>query len=183
MKKFGIILFISLLIFGCSVKPKSKAILAKVNNYEITKEEFEAEFIGSIFGGSDTRESRKEFLDNLINRKLIIQDAEAKGLDKEPGFLKSIERFWEQSLLKAALDRKAREISGSLSVNDNAIEEAYKKMAQEGKTDKSYDQLYGQIKWEMSKVKESQAISSWLKHLRDTSKIEVNNDLLEGKIK
>jgi PBP1b-binding outer membrane lipoprotein LpoB len=108
MKRYLSLLFVILLLTGCSRSPAQKDILAKVNNYEITRSEFEDEFKVSPYGKTDTPASRKEFLDTLIDRKLILQYAEQKGYDKEKGFLKLIERFWEQSLLKVALDKKTR---------------------------------------------------------------------------
>ncbi len=181
MKKYGIILCMLLFIFGCSRQPDNKRVLAKINNYEITQEEFEEEFKASSFSRTDTLESRKEFLNNLINRKLILQNAQGKGLDKDKDFLKMIERFWEQSLIKLALDKKSKEIAGSVFVSDKTIEETYQNMLKEGKTDKSYDQMYGQIKWEIVKTQESQMMNDWVAELHKQANIIINYDLLEHK--
>ena len=112
-------------IVSCGRVAKEKIALVKINNYEISKEEFEDEFKASSFGRIGNLASRKEFLDNLINRKLILQDAQRRGLGQDKGFLKMIERFWEQSLLKLALDKKSKEIAGSALVSDKTIEEGY----------------------------------------------------------
>ncbi len=184
MKRHWIFLFGLLFIFGCTIQAENKVILAKINNYKITQEEFEEEFKESNFGGTDTLESRKEFLDNLINRKLILQDAQSKGLDKDKNFLKMIERFWEQSLLKIVLDRKAKEIAGSgLLVTDKVVEEKYNGIIKEGKTDKTYDQMYSQIKWELTKSKESQLMNDWVSELHKKAEIKINYDLLKNKIR
>lgn len=179
MKKNLIFLF-ALLIIGCNRAPtENKQILARINNYEITKQEFEQEFKNSSFGRVDTPESRKEFLINLINRKLILQDAEERGWDKDTSFLKIIEKFWEQSMLKVALDKKTKEIAGSVSVSDKSIEEVYNKMVAGGKTDKTYDKMYSQIKWELNKLQESQAMSNWVSELRRKADITINSELLK----
>jgi len=180
MKRNLIILLSALIILGCSSKAQTKKeILVKINNYEITKEEFEQEFKSSNFSRVDTLESRKEFLQNLINRKLILQDAEAGGLDKDKGFLSMIERFWEQSLLKLALDQKTKEIAGAAFVSDKVVEATYEKIRKEGKTDKTYDQMYNQIKWEITKLKETQMLNNWMSGLRNKAEIKVNKDLLK----
>ena len=111
MRKYLIIVLAVLMIAGCKCQAKDRQILAKINNYEITKQEFEEEFKNSGFSVSDTEESRKSFLENLINRKLVLQEAQRLGVDKDKAFLKSIERFWEQSLLKVMLDKKSKDIS------------------------------------------------------------------------
>jgi hypothetical protein len=179
MRRYLIIL-LSFFIFGCLSKPQGKTpVLAKVNNYEISKQEFEEEFNASSFGRANTLDSKKEFLDSLINRKLIMQDAQRQGLDKNPNFLKAIERFWEQSLLKLALEQKSIEIAGSAIVNDKEIEEAYKQMLASGKTEKPYEQVYDQLKWELTRNKQAEALNNWVFKLRKRAKIAVDYDLLK----
>jgi len=120
MKRKIIFLLTLVLLFGCTkTAPKQKQILAKINNYEITLNEFKEEFRESSYSQDNTPESRKEFLKSLIGRKLILQDAQVIGLDKQKDFLKMIERFWEQSLLKLALERKSQEIAGLPEVKNN----------------------------------------------------------------
>lgn len=179
MRKFLFFLLVLIFIIGCWRTPKEKIIVAKVNNYEITKEEFEQEFKDSVYSRQDTLQSRKEFLDNLINRKLILQDAQKKGLDKNNDFLKTVEKFWEQSLLKIALDKKTKELAGSASVSDKDIEEAYSKMPADVKADKPYENMYTQIKWELTRFKESQQVNDWVSGLRKKAAVTVNNDLLK----
>ncbi len=180
MKRYAIILLAGLFVLGCCPgKPKDKEVLARVNNYEIAQEEFEEEFQASSYAHMDTLESRKDFLNTLINRKLILQDAQNKGLDKDKSFLRMIEKFWEQSLLKLALERKSKEIAGSVMVSDKEIALVYDDLLKNGKTDKSPEQMYQQLKWEITKAKETQAINDWVAQLRYKAAIEVKSDLLK----
>ena len=180
MKKYIFLLLIAVLIFGCAKPPQEKNIVAKINYYEITKEEFERDFKDSAFGRTDTLESRKEFLNNLINQKLILQDAQRKDLDKDKNFLKMIEKFLEQSLLKLTIDKKSKQISGSISVSDRDVESVYQNMAKEGTADKPYSEMYRQIKWEITKIKESKAMNEWIAELHKNARIEVNESLLKN---
>lgn len=180
MKKYIFLLLTAVLIFGCGRAPQEKNIVAKINNYEITREEFEQDFKGSSFGRVDTLESRKEFLNNLINQKLILQEAQRKNLDKDKNFLKMIERFWEQSLLKLAIDKKSKEVSGSTYVSDKEVEGVYQNMAREGTADKPYSQMYRQIKWELTKIKESKAMNEWIAGLHKKADIKINESLLKN---
>ncbi len=178
MKKNFAFVFLFLLIAGCNPAPKDKQILAKINNYEITLDEFKEEFKDSQYAAGETAESKKEFLNNLINRKLILQDAERKGLDKDKSFLRMIERFWEQSLLKLAIERKTRETAGSVSVSDKEIEDAYNNLTAQGKADKPYDQMYQQIKWQITRAKETQQLNDWVNQLHKKADIKIDYDLL-----
>lgn len=177
-RKFTV-LFLLLFIFGCQKQPPVEHILVKVNNYALTKEEFDEDFKNSMYGANDTFEARKEFLNNLINQKLILQDAEKQGLDKQKSFLRIIERFWEQSLMKVALDKKSKDISGSVSVSNDIVKEAYDNMAQAGKADRPYQEMKEQIKWQLIKLKETQLMNDWMDNLRNKAQVKIDYDLLK----
>ncbi|MFA5096080.1 MAG: SurA N-terminal domain-containing protein [Candidatus Omnitrophota bacterium] len=113
MKKLAVFLALSVFLAGCYCRGKSQEIAVKVNDYEISATEFEQEFKDSNFGRTDTAQSRKDFLDNLVNRILILQDAQEQGLDKDPKFLKMVEKFWAQSLLRLAIEKKNKEFEES----------------------------------------------------------------------
>ena len=152
MQRYLSLLFVMLLLSGCSRAPAQKDILARVNNYEITRSEFEDEFKASPYGKIDTPESRKEFLNALIDRKLILQYAQQKDYDKEKGFLKLIEKFWEQSLLKIALDKKTGEIEFKISSSG----------------------------WEAKRTEETKMMSDWMKELRKNAYITIKGDDLNN---
>lgn len=179
MKKAALIFIGLFLICSCAKKEAPSNVLASVNNYEISKAEFELAFQDSRYAKNDTLQAKQEFLNNLINQKLILQEAQRQGLDKEPSFLKLIEKFWEQSLLKTALERKAKEAAGTAKVSDNTIKEAYDNMVKQGKATKPYEAMYSQIKWEISKLKESQKMDDWLVDLKKKAKIKINSGLLK----
>lgn len=131
---------------GC----KDEDVIVSINNYSITRDEFENEFRASPYGKIDTPESRREFLDTLINRKLILQYAQKEGLDKEVNFLKTIEKFWEQSLLKIALDEKIAEIETKLSASG----------------------------WEARRKEEANMVSDWMDDLRKKAHITIKDGIL-----
>lgn len=51
------------------------------------------------------------FIDSLITRELLIQEALRRGINQEESFRASVEDFYEQSLIKILLDRKYREFA------------------------------------------------------------------------
>ena len=97
-------------VVGCgNSKPLSKQdAVAQVGNYCITRQEFEEAYEDSSYGAQGTFASRKNFLNNMINQKVILLDAEKRGLDKNKEFLKMVENFWQQSLLTMAMQEKVR---------------------------------------------------------------------------
>lgn len=107
-----ILLFLTLLaLAGCgnSQPTASQDSVAQVGNYVITRQEFNEAYKDSRYGAEGSFASRKAFLNNMINQKLILLDAEKRGLDKNKEFLKMVENFWQQSLLTMAMQEKVKE--------------------------------------------------------------------------
>jgi SurA N-terminal domain len=127
-------------------------VVISINDYKITRAEFESEFKDSAYGAVDTPESRQNFLNALIDRKLILQYAQKEGLDKETTFLKTIEKFWEQSLLKIVLDRKMLEMA-SRNVAGG---------------------------WEVQRAEDAKKMNDWMSELRTGARITVNEGALKN---
>jgi hypothetical protein len=63
----------------------------------------------SKFGSYHSRGAN--FLDSVITRELLIQAAIKQGINKEEKFRKSVQNFYEQSLIKILIDRKFQSLS------------------------------------------------------------------------
>lgn len=60
----------------------------------------------------------KEFIDDLVLREVLIQEAIASGIADEDQFKRHIQDFFEQSLLKTLLDRKQQGLTVEVSSRD-----------------------------------------------------------------
>jgi len=103
---------LSLVVFICGCftpMAQKEKVVAKVDNYSITQEEFDEAYANSPHSTVSPIQSRQDFLNNMINQKLILLDAQAHGLDKNKEFLKMVENFWQQSLLTMALKEENNE--------------------------------------------------------------------------
>ena len=95
----------ALLITGCHKEPKGQ-ILAIVNGEEISIQELNAELQGARIPDSVDRNAlRKQVLQRLIDRKLIVQKAREQGLDKTPDYIAQ-QRRMEENLLVTLLGQK-----------------------------------------------------------------------------
>jgi hypothetical protein len=177
MNKYLILLLSIIFITGCQPKGDCPKTLARVNDYRISVDEFEKKF-QEFNADNPSPVTKQEFLNGLITQVLILQDAQSKGLDKNNEFLKTVEKFWEQSLLKVAVENKSKEVAGSAFVSDKSIKETYDQMIKDGKAPKPYDQMYQQIKWQLTKERETRIFSKWLADLRKTSKIKIYDNLM-----
>jgi peptidyl-prolyl cis-trans isomerase C len=102
MMAFGLALFFAA-FSACSDKPEGSAkALAIINGKEITAGEFDLrwsqvpEFARKTYAGPD---GRKKFLEELITRELLLQEARKRGLDRDRALVERVERFKERSIL------------------------------------------------------------------------------------
>ena len=167
-------------VLGCQPKPPVGKIVAKIGDYVITKGEFEEAFKSSSYGFQDNAASRQVFLDNMINQKLIILDARAKGLDKNKDFLQMIQNFWEQSLLTVALREKSKDFSpGTTQISSQEAQAIYDQMVKDGKTDKSLNDVYPEIQSMLTRQKESEKLNQWVNDLRQKTTVEIHQEYLK----
>jgi len=46
-----------------------------------------------------------------IKKQILIQEAQRQGLDRKKSFMKTIERYWEQTLIKELLNEEFKRIT------------------------------------------------------------------------
>ena len=135
MKKIVFVALIFLALVACSKKemgPKKEAqkggpVLAKVGTADITQSDFEREmetlpdYAQQMFEGPGGKE---KFLDEIIKKEILYQEALKKGIDKSPDFLKKLEEFKKLTLVSALLEK---EIMSKSTVSDQEVKDYYEK--------------------------------------------------------
>jgi len=181
MKKiFFIILICHFIFIGCSssVSEGDKRIVAQVNKYKMTVDDLRYELKNIPYDDAEllnTEKGRGKYLDRLLEKEMLIQEAQHLGLDREKDFMKSIENYWEQALLKLLLERKSREISGQIRVYDNEIQEYYK----DSEETSPLSRVKADIRRSIRQKKETEAMNVWIKELRKGSFIKINKEISE----
>ena len=134
MKKvLFLILLLSLTISvltGCEQKGKSSsAVLVKVGKSEVTQDDFLKEvsripeWAKGQFSG---KEGKEKFLDELIKRELVYQDAKKMKLDKDPEYLEKVKDFEKMTLISLILKKEVEE---KAKVDDAEVKEFFDKNA------------------------------------------------------
>lgn len=126
-----VIFALVLVITGCAKRPDEKSIVASVNDCKMTLEDFNYEAnevfsVGRMLG--EIPITKKDVLELLITREVLLQEAVREKLDRDKKFLKAIELYWEQTLLKNLLTKKLDEITDKTVVYDKEIIDYYSKM-------------------------------------------------------
>lgn len=113
-----IILLISLLV-GLKIFIPNAAdqdIALVINDQRISRNIFEKEFADR----PQYLKDKREFIDSLISKSLLIQEARRLGIDREATFQASIQNFYEQSLLRSLLDQKTKAME--ITIPDSEID-------------------------------------------------------------
>ena len=82
--------------------PKEAAIV--VNGKTITVEEFSRVCSSKPTDSGD----KNDFINSLITKELLIQESQREGIDREESFRRSIQNYYEQSLIKLLMDEEMR---------------------------------------------------------------------------
>ncbi len=111
---------------ACSDKPAdSSKALAIINGKEITTSEFDLrwsqvpEYARKTYAGTD---GRKKFLEELITRELLLQEAKKRGLDRDRSLAERVERFKERSVLDVLM---REEVDARVTVTVEEIKAYY----------------------------------------------------------
>lgn len=128
MKKLLILILVGIFAFGCAQRnDKDNPVIAKVNKTKITKEDFlkeisrVPEWVRDRFKG---KEGKEQFLEEMIKKELIYQDAKKKRLHKDKEFLDKVEEFKKMTLLSLILKK---EIEEKAVVDDAEVRDFYDK--------------------------------------------------------
>jgi hypothetical protein len=122
-----IVALIFLSIYGCENKrppaPGSGEIVARINNYVMTADDFKDEaklVLSNKKLDADPYTAKKQLLGELITKEVLLQEAQRQNFDKDKAFMKEIERYWEQALLKLLINKKTKELSKSVVTGSKA---------------------------------------------------------------
>lgn len=180
MKKICYAAILIFILTGCSSGRDSgdDRVLAQINQYKMTVGDLRYE-LGNVpydeAAELNTERGRKDFIDRVLEKEILLQEAQRQGLDRGKDFMKSIEKYWEQALLKLLLQRKAREISGSMHVYDNEIEEYCRNTGEKLPFPKAKNDIEKIIRQD----KETKAMNAWIEELKKKSQIKINKNLLQ----
>lgn len=100
-----LIIVLSSLLVGYNLlanRQPREDIALSINGQNITMHEFNR----LSAGRPPYLDDEDDFINSLVTRKLLIQEATKLALDKEENFRWSIQNFYEQSLIKSLMDLK-----------------------------------------------------------------------------
>lgn len=129
MKRLVLLVFVatSVVLFACAKQgeQKSSAYLAKVGSAAITQEDVNRELKGlpdqiqKMFVGPD---GTARFVDELVKKEMLYQEAKKRGLEKNSDYQKKVEDFKKITLISLLL---GKELEEKAKVTDKDVKDYY----------------------------------------------------------
>lgn len=139
--KAAAILFVSLAMFGCKKEgagvagsEKSGPVIAEVNGTAITAGELTREMKNlppQIQPMAETDEGKKELVDTMVIREIILQQAKKDGLDKSREVAERMEDLKNKVIVDTYLKKKLEE---QAKVSDEELKKFYEQYKEKFKT-------------------------------------------------
>lgn len=169
-------LLLTLLLFGCEQEAinKDKELL-RINNCSISKDEVAAK----LKYESDLNSNfylvpgcKKEFLNDLIQSQLLIQEAKRQKIDEREVFRQTIQRYWESTLIRDLLEEKGRQFRNASVVTEQEIIDYYN-THKEFLPPQPMPEMQKEIADKIVEQKVGERLASWIKDLKKDAKIYI----------
>jgi len=160
---------------------KDDILVAQINDYKLTKENFNAQLTREMEYNNDfkiTANAKKEFLDTIIKKELLIQEAKNQGLDKKAAFMYAIERYWKATLIKHLMEIKNKETLKNVIVSDKEIKARYNILKLKNSTIPPLEKIEKELAKELLEEKRTKTLEDWITKLHDKAKIKINTDFI-----
>lgn len=177
-------LFACLLMTACSKGGDSndKNILATVNDFKLTVAEFQNQLAADKEIDRDlkiTEPVKKNYLDQIIQKQILIQEAKRLKLDQQAKFIRTIERYWEATLIRNLIDSKSQEIEKQVIVTQEEVQRAYEKLKKNNPALKSFSEMEPELTTQIRDEKKTAMFQKWVDELTHKAKIRTNEKLLD----
>ena len=159
---------------------ESSPLLCRINNYELSLAEFEQHLMAEQELDPEfkvTRQAKEAFLEELIRKELLIQEAKKLELDNREKFIRTIERYWEMTLIRDLIALKAREIEKSIQLDGDEIAARYQEMKADHPDLPELEKVKDTIQKELRDKKKSRLLAEWMSELRENGRVEIDDAL------
>ncbi|MFH2066327.1 MAG: hypothetical protein ABIK15_14090 [Pseudomonadota bacterium] len=178
---YMVLLTTALILGSCSDDAPNQKIVSRINNYELTLDEFQNQLAQELELDEDfklTNATRMQFLEELIRKELLIQEAKRQKLDQQKQFIGTIERYWESTLIRNLIDLKSEEIHNKVVVSEEEIQFRYETMKKKNPSLPAFDLMRKELEQKIKEEKKSGLLQKWLTGLRESADIKIDSSLL-----
>ena len=180
-------IILTLFFSGCSKERNiSEKSVATVNKEIISLKNFQRDLAVKAKQNPSyqvNEETVQEQLNSSLDRRLMIQEAMKMGLANHEDFVRTIQIFWEQTLIRELIETKNHEWKDRLFVTDDEVRSYYEDISKDNMKLPPLETIYDQIKEAKLTQKRTDALQEWLDEVRKRAIIDINNELIDSIIK
>ncbi len=172
------VLLLGLVACGPDTLVDTKDVAIKVNNAVVSTEEFNEMIKLQAYSDPEMNlsdEDRKRFVEYIVSKELMIQEAMRLKLDQKKNFIKTIEQYWESTLIRKLLDLKTAELRKQVLVTEDEMKAYY--TANKDEFGEPYDESKETIKSILESQHLKEILDAWTFSLRDSADITINQTL------
>ncbi len=172
------VLLLGLVACGPDNSVDEKDMAIKVNNAVVSTEEFNELIKLEAYADPEMNlsdENRKRYVEYLVSKELMIQEAMRLKLDRNESFIKTIEKYWEATLIRKLLDSKTAELKKKILVTEDEMKAYY--TANKDEFDEPYEEFKETIKSILESQHLKERLDAWTLSLRDSADITINQTL------
>jgi hypothetical protein len=186
LKRLCLGLAVALLVAAaaCSDRPgeDERGVVARINDYDLTLKEYEIQ-LNSDVSVSElynlTREDKQEFLNRLIRKELLLQEAMRRKLDQREEFVRTIERYWEATLIRDLMSLMGEEVCKRVSITEEQVRARYDEMKAADGGLPEFEEIKEQIGRALLEEEREARLNEWMDKLREEAEVEVNEALIK----
>ena len=180
--RYSLLLLMPVLLLCCSQeKAEDKKILAGINDYKLPLNEYQHHLAAELELDEDfklTKQAKISFLEEIIRKELIIQEAKRLQLDERDQFIRTIERYWESTLIRDLMELKGKEISRTILVSQEEVSARYEEMKKTDERLPPQPEIEKEILRALKEEKKTRLLKRWITDLRKNAEIKIDLELL-----
>ncbi len=171
----AVMVFVAALAAGCAQRPDETKVVARINRYQATVDDFRQEAAMNLPGTT-----KDQILDDMVTKELLLEQAQKMGLDKDARFMKEIENYWKQTLIKRLIRIKGEEFLAAAVVGDDEVKAGYDRLVEESEGRiGAYEKVAGRIREALKKEKAQAMLEAWVSGLSKNADVKIYNDVLK----
>jgi uncharacterized protein YdiU (UPF0061 family) len=181
-RRLYVIGMLVLLMIACTREPsKEKDVLATVNDFKMTLGEFQRLLASDMKNDPElkmTDQVKSSYLNDIIQKEILIQEAKRLKLDQREKFIQTIERYWESTLIRDLIEKKGQELAQRAVVTQEEIQQRYNEMKAKDPKIAPLPDMATTIAGRLKEQKKTQMFQQWVEALKQKAKIHIDQKLL-----
>jgi hypothetical protein len=181
---YWIVTFIWLLGLACAKGPSGeKDILTTVNDFKLTLSEFQTLLAADMDIDRDLKITdlvKKEYLNQIIQKQILIQEAKRLKFDQKPKFIRTIQRYWEATLIRDLMESRGQEIEKKTIVTQDEVELYYNEMKKKDPALQPLQEIDQALLAKIREEKKTAMFQKWVEELKRAARIHTNEELLNN---